>query len=71
MKKGYKTIVIYLVLVIGIYFLISSLTGGALGLNNSAKTKEINYSKLVQHVEAGNVNEIVIDKNWLIWWDLR
>ena len=63
MKKGYKTIVIYLVLVIGIYFLISSLTGGALGLNNSAKTKEINYSKLVQHVEAGNVNEIVIDKN--------
>jgi len=63
LKKGYKTIVIYLVLVIGIYFLISSLTGGALGLNNSAKTKEINYSKLVQHVEAGNVNEIVIDKN--------
>lgn len=63
MKKGYKTIVIYLVLVIGIYFLISSLTGGALGLNNSAKTKEINYSKLVQHIEAGNVDEILIDKN--------
>lgn len=61
-NKKFRTIIIYVVLIFGVYFLISMVTGSVNPLS-SARVEEASYSKLVQNLEADNVKSITIDRN--------
>ncbi|WP_171020542.1 ATP-dependent zinc metalloprotease FtsH [Anaerofustis stercorihominis] len=61
-NKKFRTIIIYVVLIFGVYFLISMVTGSVNPLSN-AKVEKASYSKLVQNLEADNVKSITINRN--------
>lgn len=61
-NKKFRTIIIYVVLIFGVYFLISMVTGSVNPLS-SAKVEKASYSKLVQNLEADNVKSITINRN--------
>ncbi|MGN8913253.1 ATP-dependent zinc metalloprotease FtsH [Anaerofustis butyriciformans] len=61
-NKKFRTIIIYVVLIFGVYFLISMVTGSVNPLLN-AKVEKASYSKLVQNLEADNVKSITINRN--------
>ncbi len=61
-NKKFKTIIIYVVLIVGVYFLISMLTGSVNPLTSS-RVEKASYSKLVQNLEADNVKSININRN--------
>ncbi|MCO8194671.1 ATP-dependent zinc metalloprotease FtsH [Anaerofustis sp. NSJ-163] len=61
-NKKFRTIIIYVVLIFGVYFLISMVTGSVNPLS-AAKVEKASYSKLVQNLEADNVKSITINRN--------
>ena len=63
MNKRFKTVTIYIVLILGTYLLVSMLTGSMNPLSSSAKTEKASYSKLVQNIESDNVKSIIINRN--------
>ena len=63
MNKRFKTVTIYIVLILGTYLLVSMLTGSMNPLSGSAKTQKASYSKLVQNIESDNVKSIIINRN--------
>ncbi|WP_039945498.1 ATP-dependent zinc metalloprotease FtsH [Anaerofustis stercorihominis] len=63
MNKRFKTVTIYIVLILGTYLLVSMLTGSLNPLSSSAKTEKASYSKLVQNIESDNVKSIIINRN--------
>ena len=63
MNKRFKTVTIYIVLILGTYLLVSMLTGSMNPLSSSAKTQKASYSKLVQNIESDNVKSIIINRN--------
>lgn len=56
MKKNLKVLLFYLIVIAGIMVILTMINNS----KNNAQT--ISYSQVIQHLEAGNVNSITIDK---------
>lgn len=56
MKKNLKVLLFYLIVIVGIMVILTMINNS----KNDAQT--ISYSQVIQHLEAGNVNSITIDK---------
>ncbi len=56
MKKNFKVLLFYLFVIAGIMAILTMINNS----KNNAQT--ISYSQVIQHLEAGNVNSITIDK---------
>jgi len=63
LNKRFKTVTIYIVLILGTYLLVSMLTGSMNPLTGNVSTQKASYSKLVQNIEADNVKSITINPN--------
>lgn len=69
-KKGFSTIIFYLLIAVGLYFIMNGVLGG--GFGNRA-VERVNYSQLVEYINQSQVSEITISygKNSMAYVEAR